>query len=221
LFGGAPATTVTVNSDMQITATAPAGLGTVDVTVSGPNGTSAITLSDEYTYFSPIVTGISPASGPAGGRPRVVITGQHFEGATDVSFGGVSAMSFAVNAAGTRITAAVPPEAGTGTTPIDVTVTTNGGPGTLYGAFTYLAPTVSLVIGSSGPAAGGRRVMIAGRHLYGATEVLFGANAATIVKMSDRSIIVITPPGTGTVQVTVVTAAGTNLPGARTTYTYR
>ncbi len=220
-FGGTSATMLTVDSDTQITATAPAGLGTVDVTVSGPNGASAIVLADVYTYFSPAVTGIAPASGPAGGRTRVVITGQHFEGASDVSFGGVSAMSFAVNAAGTRITAVVPPEAGTGTTPVDVTVTTNGGPGTLSGAFTYLAPTVSRVIGSSGPAAGGRKVTIMGRHLYGAIDVLFGANAASIVKMSDRSIWVIAPPGTGTVQVTVVTAARTSLPGAHTTYTYR
>jgi hypothetical protein len=220
-FGGTPATTVTVNSDTKITTIAPAGLGTVDVTVSGPNGTSAITLADEYTYFSPIVTGISPASGPAGGGTKVIITGQYFEGATDISFGGVSATSFTVNAAGTRITAIVPPEAGTGTTPVDVTVMTNGGPGTLYGAFTYLAPTVSRVIGSFGPAAGGKTVRIRGRHLYGAIEVLFGANTATIVKMSDRSLTVITPPGTGTVQVTVVTAAGTSLPGTHTTYTYR
>ena len=104
---------------------------------------------------------------------------------------------------------------------VDVTVTTNGGPGTLYGAFTYLAPTVSRVIGSFGPAAGGKKVPIIGLHLYGAIEVLFGANAATIVKMSDRSVWVTAPPGTGTVQVTVVTAAGTSLPGTHTTYTYR
>lgn len=100
-------------------------------------------------------------------------------------------------------------------------MTTNGGPGTLHGAFTYLAPTVRRVIGSFGPAAGGKTVMIAGLHLYGAIEVLFGANAATIVKMSDTSIRVIAPPGTGTVHVTVVTAAGTSLPGTYTTYTYR
>jgi hydroxymethylpyrimidine/phosphomethylpyrimidine kinase len=191
------------------------------VTVSGPNGTSAITLADQYTYFSPIVTGIAPASGPAGGGTQVVITGQHFEGATDVLFGGASGTSFMVNAAGTSITAAVPAEAGTGTTPVDVTVITNGGPGALYGAFTYLAPTVSRLIGAHGPAAGGKKVVIKGLHLYGAIEVLFGANSATIVKMSDTSITVITPPGTGTVQVTVVTAAGTSLPGKHTTYTYR
>ena len=221
VFGGTSATTFTVDGDTQITATAPAGLGTVDVTVSGPNGTSAITLADEYTYFSPIVTGISPASGSAGGGTKVVVTGQYFEGATDVSFDGVSATSFTVNAAGTSITAVVPAEAGAGTTPVDVTVTTNGGPGTLYGAFTYLAPTVSHVSGWFGPAAGGKKVTIRGLHLYGTIDVLFGANAATIVKISDKSITVMTPPGTGIVQVTVATAAGASPPGLHTTYTYR
>jgi hypothetical protein len=64
-------------------------------------------------------------------------------------------------------------------------------------------------------------ITIRGLHLYGALDVLFGANAATVVKMSDRSIRVIAPPGTGTVQVTVATAAGASLPGTHTTYTYR
>jgi uncharacterized protein (TIGR03437 family) len=41
LFGATPATSFTVNSDTQITAVAPAGLGTVPVTVVGPGGTSA------------------------------------------------------------------------------------------------------------------------------------------------------------------------------------
>src|SRR5262249_18573158 len=51
-FGGTSAATFTVDDDAQITATAPPGLGTVDVAISGPNGTSAITFADEYTYFS-------------------------------------------------------------------------------------------------------------------------------------------------------------------------
>jgi hypothetical protein len=53
----------TVNSDSSITATAPGGAdGTVDVTVSGPGGTSAITPVDEYTYV-----GTCPGGGGGGG----------------------------------------------------------------------------------------------------------------------------------------------------------
>jgi type II secretory pathway pseudopilin PulG len=49
-FGTTPASAFTVNSDSSITATAPAGTGTVDVTVTGPSGTSATSLSDRFTY---------------------------------------------------------------------------------------------------------------------------------------------------------------------------
>jgi hypothetical protein len=220
-FGGAPATMVTVNNDMQITATAPAGLGAVDVTVSGPNGTSPITLADTFTYFSPTITSILPAGGASGGGTKVVIRGQYFSGATDVSIGGVSATSFIVNASGTTIRAITPPEAGVGAIAVDVTVTAAGGPGTLPASFTYFAPVVTRVGPSGGPAAGGRTVRIHGLHLYGAIEVLFGSTDAMIVKQTDKSVTVIEPPGTGIVQVTVVTAAGASEPGIRTTYTYQ
>ncbi|MGD0861986.1 MAG: VWA domain-containing protein [Candidatus Limnocylindrales bacterium] len=51
-FGGAPATSFTVNSDTSITATAPArASGTiVDVIVTTPGGTSALTSADQYRY---------------------------------------------------------------------------------------------------------------------------------------------------------------------------
>jgi hypothetical protein len=41
---------MTVNSDSQITATSPAGTGTVDVTVVVPGGTSATSAADQFTY---------------------------------------------------------------------------------------------------------------------------------------------------------------------------
>jgi IPT/TIG domain/Abnormal spindle-like microcephaly-assoc'd, ASPM-SPD-2-Hydin len=49
-FGANAATAMTVNSDTQITATSPAGSGTVDVTVVGPGGTSATSAADQFTY---------------------------------------------------------------------------------------------------------------------------------------------------------------------------
>ncbi len=50
-FGHVAATNVTVSaSGNQITATAPAGSGTVDVTVTTPSGTSSISPADHYTY---------------------------------------------------------------------------------------------------------------------------------------------------------------------------
>ncbi|MEQ1921297.1 MAG: LamG-like jellyroll fold domain-containing protein [Pyrinomonadaceae bacterium] len=53
-FGGTPATAFTVQTDAFISATAPAhAAGVVDVTVTGPGGTSANTSADDFTYVTP------------------------------------------------------------------------------------------------------------------------------------------------------------------------
>jgi hypothetical protein len=49
---GANAATFTVNSDTSLTATVPAGSGTVDVTVTTSGGTSATGVADHFTYTS-------------------------------------------------------------------------------------------------------------------------------------------------------------------------
>ena len=49
-FGAASAASMTVDSDIQITATSPAGSGTVDITVTTPAGTSAQDPADQFTY---------------------------------------------------------------------------------------------------------------------------------------------------------------------------
>jgi hypothetical protein len=76
-FGSVNAASYTVNSPTQITATAPAGTTTVDVTVVTPQGTSAHGALDEYTYtFSnngySITLSASTTSPAAGGS--VVLT---------------------------------------------------------------------------------------------------------------------------------------------------
>jgi YVTN family beta-propeller protein len=58
-FGTSSSTPFTVLSDTQISATAPSGTGTVDVTVTTPAGTSATSPSDQYTYTAPSITGNS------------------------------------------------------------------------------------------------------------------------------------------------------------------
>ena len=68
-FGSTAATSYTVNSATQITATAPAGsAGTVDVTVTTPGGTSTTSPSDHYTYVpEPTVTKVEPGRRSVGG----------------------------------------------------------------------------------------------------------------------------------------------------------
>ena len=130
-FGSTAATSYTVDSATQITATSPAGTGTVDVTVTTAVGTSAAS-SAQYFYVTPPapphaiefpeVTEISPATGPATGGTSVTITGTDFTGVTAVDFGSAAATSYTVDSA-TQITATSP--AGTGT--VDVTVATIDG----------------------------------------------------------------------------------------------
>ena len=136
-FGSNPGTIVS-DSGTQIVAVSPAGpVGTVDVTVTTADGTSATSSANQFTYIAPAVTGVSPASGPLAGGTTVTITGTGFSAATAVDFGAVAASSVIVNS-DTQITAVSP--AGTVGT-VDVTVTTADGTSATSPAnqFTYVA----------------------------------------------------------------------------------
>src|SRR6202042_2901582 len=86
-FGSVPASDVSVVSGTQITATSPAGSGTVDVTVTTPVGTSAGGGAAQFSYLPvPAVSGVDPGRGPAAGGTRGAITGTGFTGATPVRF---------------------------------------------------------------------------------------------------------------------------------------
>jgi hypothetical protein len=133
---GSSAASFTINSATSITATSPAGSGTVDVTVTSAGGTSATSAADHYTYVPPpTVTELTPNTGPSTGGTSVVITGTNFTGTTAVRFGPSSATTFNVNSA-TSITAVSPTGSGT----VDVTVTTAGGTSATSEAdrFTYI-----------------------------------------------------------------------------------
>ncbi len=93
-FGTTAATKFTVNSATSITAVSPAAsTGVVDVTVTTPNGTSAIVLADHFTFGQPTITKLRPSSGTKAGGTTVTITGTGFAlGAkTTFKFGGVLA----------------------------------------------------------------------------------------------------------------------------------
>jgi hypothetical protein len=62
-FGTTPAT-ITNNTATTITATAPPGTNTIDITVTTPQGTTPTTTNDHYTYTSTTTTAaISPVGG--------------------------------------------------------------------------------------------------------------------------------------------------------------
>jgi hypothetical protein len=160
-FGSAPATSFTINSAKSATAVAPPHTsGTAYVTVTTPGGTSSTAAGNKFTYIvGPVVTSISPTTGPLAGGTSVVLTGAAFTGATSVLFGSKPAASFKVDTA-TKIAAKSPAGARGG---VQITVTTPGGtsatgPGSafLYGTATTLTITAgnesSVYGGSPGPA---------------------------------------------------------------------
>ncbi len=85
-FGANGAKSFTVNSPTSITAISPAGAAAVDVTVTTPGGTSAISKGDQFE-FTPAVESVAPDSGPTSGGTSVTITGVGFlPGASTTTF---------------------------------------------------------------------------------------------------------------------------------------
>ncbi|MGD0076731.1 MAG: IPT/TIG domain-containing protein, partial [Candidatus Binataceae bacterium] len=221
-FGALAASYVLVNSPTSITASAPSGSGTVDITVTTPAGTSATSTSDQFTYpLVPTVTSISPNNGPPAGGTTVTITGTNFTpGTAFVYFAGYGVVPTIVNSA-TSITVTSP--AGTGT--VDITVSINGETSATSAAdkFTYTAtgPAVTSISPNSGPTAGGTSVTITGANFTGATAVKFGStNAASFNVNSATSITATSPAGSGTVDITVTTPGGTSVTSAADQFTY-
>jgi hypothetical protein len=101
---------------------------------------------------------------------------------------------------------------------VNITVTTRGG-SAAAGKFTYMtpAPAVTGLSPSSGTTTGGTAVTISGTNLGGATGVSFGGAAAMVAADSSTQITVTSPPGTGTVSVTVTTPGG-SAPAGKFTY---
>jgi hypothetical protein len=124
-FGTRRASSFTVVSGTEITAKLPRhARGIVDVTLSNAGGRSVTSERDGFTYrAAPMVTSVSPDSGPATGGTKVTIRGTGFTGATAVHFGTTPATSFAVDSS-TKITAVTPKHRAR---IVGVTVTTGAG----------------------------------------------------------------------------------------------
>ncbi|MFM7253605.1 MAG: beta strand repeat-containing protein, partial [Ilumatobacteraceae bacterium] len=211
-FGDALATTFTVDSDIKITATAPAGsAGMVEVTVTSPGGTSSTTgTANDFTYWGvPTIANVSPAAGPVAGNQTVVITGTGFQDVTSVTFGGATATVTASTT--TSITVTTPASAAG---PVDISVTAVGGTSVNTAAdnYTYYGfPSVTAISTTTGPSAGGTTVTITGTDLLGATAVRFGTTDVASFTVVDNTritaVTAVTPAGPADVRV--VTPGGT------------
>jgi hypothetical protein len=173
------------------------------------------------TVAAPVVTSITPTSGPASGGTSVTINGSGFTGATAVDFGSTVVNTFTINS-DNKITVTSP--AGSGK--VDVTVVGLGGTSTTSAndQFTYVAagtPIISSVSPNSGSTNGHNLVILNGSGFTGTTAAYFGGVRAGYSVVSDTEIKVFAPPqSAGTVDVTVVNAVGTSVTGANDQYTY-
>ena len=162
-------------------------------------------------FAQPVLSGISPNTGPTAGGITVSIAGSNFEavGSTQVLFGGVAATNVQVVSggySGQYVTCTLPAQAAG---VVDVTVINPvGGSDTLTSGFTYSGPSISIISPSSGALSGGNPVTISGSSFTptGVTSVTFGSAPATdvVVDSGGTSITCVSPANpAGSVTVTV------------------
>ncbi len=212
---GSNAASFSVKSATRIEAIAPPGTeGAVDVTVTTPEGTSAISTSDHFYYVppGPSIVELEPAQGAVAGGQEIRILGAHLEGTTAVQFGAISVPFVVVSPEILRAT--TPP----GTEPtVEVSVTTPEGtsPATPADEFSYVFKFAEIegLSPNQGPAAGGNSVTIAGSEFWGVTGVEFGGRSAPSFHVnSSKSITTVAPPST--VEKTTVQVESTFGPSA-------
>ena len=183
----------------------------------------------------PVITKVSPQTGPTAGGTVVTIKGKNLKTATKVLFGSAKGLKLTVKSDRKLKVTAPPHAAGT----VDVKVKTKGGKSGKASAarFTFVAPptppppppppatlpTVTGVSPSAGPITGGTVVTVTGTNLTGPTSVTFDGTAGTgLTPASSTSLTVTSPPhAAGQVDVLVTTSAGTSAIVAADQFTYQ
>jgi hypothetical protein len=174
----------------------------------------------------PRVTSLSITAGSTAGGEAETISGSGFTNANTVDFGQTSVPFTVVN--DNTITVTTPPDPVTSNTTLDVTVSSSEGTSLTSTAdqFTYALPQVSGLSVTDGPSGGGTPVTINGVGFLGATAVNFGSlPVSSFTVLSDTTIATTAPADTtlsddATVDVSVVSVAGTGSPSSADQYTY-
>jgi hypothetical protein len=190
-FGGVPAASFTVVSSTKITAVVGSG-DSGDVSVTNQYGTGK--KSGFVFVGPPIITSFTPAIGYTG--TTITITGNNFDKATAVKFGGTPAAGFTV-VDSTTITAIV----GAGTSG-EIEVITPYGTGSLGGFKFAPVPVIYSFTPASAPT--GETVTISGINFTGTTAVAFGGvNTSSFNVVNSNTIHAIVGNGmSGSVRVT-------------------
>ncbi len=234
-FGNTAAQSFQVISDTEITATSPAGSGSVYITVTTAGGVSQAGTQSQFTYVSQgstSVNGVSPSQGTTAGGTTVTVTGSGFELGTSpdviaVDFGSTPGTQVAVQS-DSQLTV-VSPEEVPGIVNVTVQTATGNSPTGSGDAYSFIAPTptVSGLSPATGSASGGTTVTVTGSGFEpggvdGVRAVDFGSVAGSaITVVSDTQLTAVSPSEpAGTVDVTVSTSGGTSGTSAGDKFTF-
>lgn len=131
-------------TDTAITVSSPSTTkaGSVNVQVDVPTGLTPITSNATFQFLAPVISSISPASGPVTGGTVVTIVGSYLGTALTVQFGGVAAPNPPVIVSDSEITVVAPVGLKTGSVGIQVNLPTGLIPAKASDApqFTYAPP---------------------------------------------------------------------------------
>ena len=173
----------------------------------------------------PTVSSIIPALGPHGRWHTVTLTGSGFSGATAVQFGAAGPASFTVESPTTVL--ATSPAYGTAG-PVTVTITTPGGTPEPDRSPTWHHHPYRHSLSRTDRPEEERLCTIIGNFGF-VSAVTFGSAAANFVQASPTELFVETPPGSGSVQITltsvcpsgmVTTICGVNAVSGLSGFTY-
>ncbi|MFI5104356.1 MAG: IPT/TIG domain-containing protein, partial [Terriglobales bacterium] len=166
----------------------------------------------------PTVVAITPNAGSIAGGTSVTISGASFTAGSTVTIGGANATAVSFVNSSTLI--ANTPAGAQG--PVDVTVTTANGSGTLKSGFTFIGPpAISRVSPSSGPSTGGNIINIHGTSFTSDTQVTIGGVAAGSVTLIDSTRLSATvPPGAIGANATVAVTSSFGSASSAGAYSY-
>ena len=160
----------------------------------GVSPTNGVSFTIANPAFAPIISMISPSSGPATGGTPVTISGLNFQpGATTVTLGGQAVGNLAI-AGPQMITCTTPP--GSAATMSDLLVSTAaGGPALLIGAFTYVPvpPAITSIEPDHAQVGGGSLILLRGTGLGLGTTIYLGGSALAPLTQTSTQITAFAP----------------------------
>ncbi|TYZ14344.1 hypothetical protein FY528_01045 [Hymenobacter lutimineralis] len=207
-FNGTPAPGFVVVNNTTLTVPLPAAASTGKIVVS-KSGTRASSATDFIVNTGPLVSSISPVSGPV--SQLITITGQNFvAGATTVRVGGVPATNVVVSSA-TTLTATVGLTTPAGPQPVVVTTAPGDSNPTVLYTVVVPAPTLTAFTPATGPPVGGGTLLVTGTDFGSSplTVSVAGQPAPLVTVVSSTLLRVTLPPAAaGTTGPVVVTTPG-------------